>query len=277
MGVRARLYRALEPKTADGEKLSTVNRILVFLVLSSFVLLALETEPSLGESGHNILRILNLCLVIIFAIEYAIRIWAAGEDPRYRGVKGRLRYAVSFYAIADLAAFLPELVLMLIAGDNIDPRTLAVLKAFRLFRLFKLARYVPAFDLLGKAMEKAGSQLFTSFLLAVALVYISAILLYLIEGQHQPDAFGSIPRAIWWAIATLTTVGYGDVYPITPMGRAAASVIALAGIGVVALPAGVFASAFSDVIREESARKKEERARRSIMSSGDHKPEDTGR
>ena len=188
-----------------------------------------------------------------------------------------MRYAVSFYAIADLAAFLPELVLMLIAGDNIDPRTLAVLKAFRLFRLFKLARYVPAFDLLGKAMEKAGSQLFTSFLLAVALVYISAILLYLIEGQHQPDAFGSIPRAIWWAIATLTTVGYGDVYPITPMGRAAASVIALAGIGVVALPAGVFASAFSDVIREESARKKEERARRSIMSSGDHKPEDTGR
>ena len=159
---------------------------------------------------------------------------------------------------------MPELILMIFAGDNIDPRTLAVLKAFRLFRLFKLARYVPAFDLLGEALKRAGSQLLTSLLLALALVYISAILLYLLEGPIQPEAFGSIPRAIWWAIATLTTVGYGDVYPITPIGRVAASAIALAGIGVVALPAGVFASAFSEVIREDSQRKSEARARKEL-------------
>lgn len=264
MTLRAKLYRALEPKSTDRERLSTINRVLVFLVLSSFVLLALETEPSIDESGQNLLGGLNLALVIIFAFEYCVRIWAAGEDPEYRGVKGRIRYMFSFYAIADLAAFLPELILMVIAGDNVDPRTLAVLKAFRLFRLFKLARYVPAFGLLGEAVKRAGSQLLTSLFLALALVYISAITLYLIEGQTQPEAFGSIPRAIWWAIATLTTVGYGDVYPITPIGRIAASAIALAGIGVVALPAGVFASAFSDIIREESEQKLEGRAKRQL-------------
>lgn len=270
--LRARLYHALEPKLSDGEKLSTINRILVILVLSSFVLLALETEPTLGKDGQHVLRFLNTCLVAIFAIEYVIRLWCVGEDPKYQGIRGRLRYAVSFYAIADLAAFLPELILMLFAVDAIDPRTLALLKTFRLFRLFKLARYVPAFGLLGEAMKRAGGQLLTSLFLALALVYVSAIALYLIEGARQPEAFGSIPRAVWWAIATLTTVGYGDVYPVTPLGRIAASAIALAGIGVVALPAGVFASAFSDVISEQSRKKQEERAKRALM--GEPEPDD---
>ncbi len=262
--LRARLYHSLEPSASDTGRLSTINRILVILVLCSFVLLALETEPGLGEDAQSVFRVFNILLVIIFALEYGMRLWAVGEDPRYRGLPGRLRYAVSFYAIADLAAFLPELLLLLFAGDTIDARTVALLKAFRLFRLFKLARYVPAFDLLGEALKRAGGQLLTSLLLALALVYVSAIALYLIEGQQQPEAFGSIPRAVWWAIATLTTVGYGDVYPVTPLGRVAASVIALAGIGVVALPAGVFASAFSDVISEQSRKKKEERAKKAL-------------
>lgn len=248
---RGRLYKALEPSSEPGQKLSRINRILVVLVLASFVALALETEPSLSDTERLYLRWFNTIVVTIFAIEYVVRLWVAGEDPRYEGLRGRLRYACSFYAIADLAAFLPELILILITDNAIDPRTLAILKAFRLFRLFKLARYVPAFDLVGAAMKRAGGQLLTSFFLALALVYVSAILLYLIEGEAQ-EAFGSIPRAIWWAIATLTTVGYGDVYPVTPLGRMAASLIALAGIGVVALPAGVFASAFSDEIRERA-------------------------
>lgn len=269
MSLRARLYNALEPKSSDRDRLSTINRVLVVLVLSSFVLLALETEDTLRAEFAAVFESINLLLVIIFAIEYGCRLWAAGEDPKYRGFRGRLRYAFSFYAIADLAAFLPELIIMIVVGDQIDRELLAVLKAFRLFRLFKLARYVPAFDLLGEAMKKARSQLLTSFFLAMALVYVSAIALYLIEGENNPEGFGSIPRAIWWAIATLTTVGYGDVYPETPLGRVAASIIALAGIGVVALPAGVFASAFSDVIREQAQKKQEETARRSLTGQDD--------
>ena len=267
---RAWLYQAMEPGSSDSDgRLSWINRVLVFLVLASLLLLALETEQSIGPETQAILRILNVIVIVIFAVEYCARFWAAGENPKYRGVKGHVRYACSFYAIADLLAFLPELLIMIFASDHFSPQMLAILKAFRLFRLFKLARYIPAFNLLRDAMRKAGSQLLISLFLALALVYVSAIALYLIEGEKQPEAFGSIPRAVWWAIATLTTVGYGDVFPITPLGRMAASCIALAGIGVVALPAGVFASSFSDVIRERAEAKEEERARRLAMGEDD--------
>ncbi|MDG1825706.1 MAG: ion transporter, partial [Henriciella sp.] len=134
---------------------------------------------------------------------------------------------------------------------------LMVLRVLRLARLAKLARFVPAFDVLGATVQRAGAQLLTTLAMALALVYVSAVALYFIEGVggQQQENFGSIPRAVWWAIATLTTVGYGDVYPVTPLGRVFASVIALAGIGVVALPAGVFASAFSDELREREVSK----------------------
>ncbi|MAP93378.1 MAG: cation transporter [Ponticaulis sp.] len=259
----------MEQGSSGSGKLSWINRVLVFLVLASLVMLALETEPDLSDTWHRSLRVLNVIIVVVFAVEYVLRFWAAGENPKYAGFKGHLRYAFSFYAIADLLAFLPELLIMIFAADHISPQLLAILKAFRLFRLFKLARYIPAFNLLRDAMKKAGSQLMISLFLALALVYISAIALYLIEGDQQPDAFGSIPRAVWWAIATLTTVGYGDVFPITPLGRVAASCIALAGIGVVALPAGVFASSFSDVIRERQEAALEEKARQSLTGQDD--------
>ena len=267
--LRHRLYRKLE-MGRDGEgRLSWISRVLVVLVLASLIMLALETEPTVMGQERTALRTANLVIVVIFALEYLCRLWAAGEVPQYRGFVGRLRYMFGFYAIADLLAFLPELLLMIFAGDRIDPHLLTILKALRLFRLFKLARYIPAFKVLGEALQRASSQLLTSLFLALALVYISAIILYLIEGKGQPDAFGSIPRAIWWAIATLTTVGYGDVYPITPLGRLAASIIAVAGIGVVALPAGVFASSFSDIIREKSELKAEVKAKKAAMGLED--------
>ncbi|MEH6411475.1 MAG: ion transporter, partial [Hyphomonas sp.] len=166
-------------------------------------------------------------------------------------------YMTRFHSIADLLAFLPEMIVLILGGGM----PLVALRVFRLFRLIKLARFVPAFDVLGAAVQRAGSQLLTTLALALALVYVSAVALYFIEGVggKQQEMFQSIPRAIWWAIATLTTVGYGDVYPVTPLGRIFASVIALAGIGVVALPAGVFASAFSDELRERELAKLRDR------------------
>ena len=134
---------------------------------------------------------------------------------------------------------------MLVFKDA-DAQMLAALKALRLLRLLKLARFVPAFTMLSNAFARCWSQLAVALGMALALIYISAILLYFIEGHMQPDAFGSIPRATWWAVATLTTVGYGDAYPVTAGGKFVAAIIALAGIGVVALPAGIFASAVSD-------------------------------
>lgn len=261
VGMRKKLYSQLEPDASQRTGLSALNMSIVALVLISFLALALETEETLSPAWHTGIHFLNIAIVSIFAIEYLARVWVAGENPKYRGLRGRLRYIATPYAIADLIAFLPELLWMVLTPAGVGDDVLIVLRVLRLARLVKLARFVPAFDVLGATVERAGTQLLTTLAMALALVYISAVALYFVEGVggQQQESFASIPRALWWAIATLTTVGYGDVYPVTPMGRLFASVIALAGIGVVALPAGVFASAFSDELREREIRKLKER------------------
>lgn len=263
MGLRKRLYTQMEPTARDKTGLSPFNLFIVILVLLSFLALALETEPTMGDGWMRAIDVFNVAIIIIFALEYLLRLWVAGENPEYRGVRGRVRYVCSGYALADLVAFLPELLWILLAPDDVSAQIVMVLRVLRLARLAKISRFIPAFDVLGATLSRAGQQLFTTLAMAMALVYISAVLLYFVEGVggQQQESFASIPRAIWWAIATLTTVGYGDVYPVTPLGRFFASVIAIAGIGMVALPAGVFASAFSDEIRERENAKQERRDR----------------
>jgi voltage-gated potassium channel len=247
------LYQQLVPE-ARASGISLMNLVIVGLVLLSFLFLALETEPTLNQqpAWAQLFAVFNITVVVIFAVEYVARIWVAGIDPQYRGVGGRLKYVTRFYSVADLMAFLPELVVILMGGGG----SLLVLRVLRLARLIKIARFIPAFDALGAALRRSSSQLLTSLAVALALVYVAAVLLYFVEGVggEQQETFASIPRAIWWAVATLTTVGYGDVYPVTPLGRFFAAIIAIAGIGVVALPAGVFASAFSDELRERRER-----------------------
>ncbi|MEM7491846.1 MAG: ion transporter [Pseudomonadota bacterium] len=257
MTLQKTLYNQLAPEARQGGT-SFLNLCVIGLVLFSFLLLALETEPSImASSGWAAsIGVLNILIVVIFAIEYAIRVWVAGVDTAYKGIRGRVRYMRSTYAIADLLAFLPELIVMLF-GLGVS---ITALRVFRLFRLMKIARFVPAFAIFGSAIRRSSSQLLTALAIALALVYIAAVALYFIEGvggEQQKD-FSSIPRAIWWAVATLTTVGYGDVYPVTALGRFFASIIALAGIGVVALPAGVFASAFTDELRDREDRRDRE-------------------
>lgn len=258
MGLRKKLYQEMVPE-ARARGISWTNLIIISLVLLSFLFLALETEETVTSNPYwaKAIEIFNVTVVVVFALEYVLRVWIAGMDPQYAGVRGRIRYMTQFYSIADLLAFLPELLVMIFGGGI----SAVALRVLRLFRLIKIARFVPAFDVLGSALRRSGSQLLTTLAMALALVYISAVALYFIEGVggQQQESFNSIPRAIWWAIATLTTVGYGDVFPVTPLGRFFASMIALAGIGVVALPAGVFASAFSDELRERELKKLEEK------------------
>lgn len=264
-GLRHRLYMEMEPDARVDGRLSRTNMLIVGLVLISFVILALETEPAIREDWAPTIALLNYAILAIFAAEYVVRLWIAGENKAHRGIGGRLKYMLTPSALADLIAFLPELLWLLFMSTQSE-EALMLLRVLRLTRLVKIARFMPAFDILGAAIKRSGGQLFTTLAVALALVYLSAVLLYFIEGVGESrEEFGSIPRAIWWAIATLTTVGYGDVYPITTLGRIAASVIALAGIGVVALPAGVFASAFSDELREREKERREAAARRRAM------------
>lgn len=255
MGTRQWLYRQLVPE-ARPAGISPLNAVIVALVFLSLLMLALETEPVLQAvpAWQVAFSIFNVFVLTAFATEYVLRVWVAGDDPRYGGAGGRLKYMTRPYAVADLIAFLPELIILLI-GSGVP---LFFLRVLRLARLIKIVRFIPAFEALGQALRRSAVQLVTSLALALTLVYVAAVLLYFVEGVGgaQQEDFASIPRAVWWAVATLPTVGYGDVYPVTPFGRVCAGVIAVAGIGVVALPAGIFASAFSDEMRERDAAKR---------------------
>jgi voltage-gated potassium channel len=264
---KAYVHDWLEPDQPGG--INFFSGAIIILVIVSLVSLALETELLRDDSGIDrgllpLVQWLNVAIVWVFAIEFALRFWSEGENPAHAGVIGRLRFLIQPVTIADVLAFAPELVAMIFFPDTTGA-WFPALRALRLFRLFKLARYVPAFAIVGAAVRRAWAPLMAALAVAAAQLYIAAMLLYFIEGDSKPEAFGSIARAMWWAIVTLTTVGYGDVYPETALGRFAAGLVALAGVGIVALPTGILASSFAEEFRERheaSKRALEERRKK---------------
>jgi len=250
--LKAYIHDWLEPD--DPNSINFFSGAIIALVLISLAALALETEAIRPDSHftpgfENLLKDVNAAIVVIFAIEFTLRFWSEGENPQHAGFMGRLRFLTRFITIADILAFLPELIVLLFI-PHVHGGWLAGLRALRLFRLFKLARYVSAFAIVGAAVRRAGAPLLAALCVAAAQLYISAMLLYFIEGQNNPQSFGSITRALWWAVVTLTTVGYGDVYPTTVLGRVVAGLVAVTGIGIVALPTAILASSFAEEFRE---------------------------
>ncbi|SRR5690606_14855104 len=253
---KAYIHDWLEPDQPGG--INFFSGAIIVLVVVSLLSLALETEvlrpdTTLDTGLLPILRAINVSIVWIFAIEFALRFWSEGENPNHAGVRGRLRFLAQPVTIADILAFLPELIALQFFPDATGA-WFPAMRALRLFRLFKLARYVPAFAIVGAAVRRAWPPLVASLCVAGAQLYVAAMMLYFIEGDTKPQAFGSIMRALWWAVVTLTTVGYGDVYPETGWGRFAAGLVALAGVGIVALPTGILASSFAEEFRERHER-----------------------
>ncbi|MDR6950943.1 voltage-gated potassium channel [Ancylobacter sp. 3268] len=245
-GLRRRLYEVLEGNASEDRVGRWVNAGLIGLVLANVVAAVLETVPSLLLHDAALMRGFEALSLIVFALEYALRLWIAPEDPRYRGLRhrtARLRYARSLPALVDLAAWLP-FVLSALWGVNL--RTLAIL---RLMRFVKLARYSPGMQSLFEVLRSERQSLLACLWLLVAAVLIAASAMYVAEGSVQPDHMGSIPQAMWWAMSTVTTVGYGDVYPVTPIGRVIAGLTMLTGIIMIALPVGIIATAFVDIIK----------------------------
>lgn len=274
MTPRERLWAALEPDAAGKPTaFSFVKWVIMGLVVASLVLLSIETELdaqtrliATGAAGEGFqawpqslrgwIEPANLTILLLFALEYGFRLSACGVDPRYGGTAGMARYVATPAAICDLLAFAPELLMTLLMPHDAGAGAgLAALRMLRLLRLFKAARYVPALDIIFCAFGRARSQLLVTLLMAGALLFVAAAILHFIEGEVRPEQFGSIPRALWWSAVTLTTIGYGDVFPITPLGKFFAACTAILGIAVVALPTGIFAAAISDELKEREARK----------------------
>ena len=211
----------------------------IVLILVSVVTASIDTLPNLAASIRAILSWSEIVIVGLFTIEYGLRI---GTAPR------KLRYVFSFQGIVDLAAILPFYLTL----GGVDLRALRVLQLFRIVRILKLTRYSKAMARFGKAMALAKEEIVLFACVAIALLYLAAAGIWYFEHEAQPEAFASILHSLWWATATLTTVGYGDVYPVTMGGRLFTFVILMCGLGIVAVPAGLVAAALSRVRQEET-------------------------
>jgi len=219
-----------------------VNGFIIVLIFLNAIAFAADTVPELAGRYRWEFAAFNAFSVIVFTVEYALRIWSAVEIPmlsRLPRWQARLRYAMRPMMIIDLLAFLPWYLHWLY------PLDLRLLRVFRLFRLLMLVRYSPALQTLGRVVTDEYRALLGALLVILILLLFASSGMYLIERHMQPDKFGSIPQAAWWALATLTTVGYGDVVPVTPLGKMLGGVVMLLGVGMIALPVAIIATGFS--------------------------------
>jgi len=241
---RRRLYHELEPSHREAG-LSRLNQYVVGAIVLSVLFAIVESEHSISEANPGIFNWAEFGFSILFLVEYVARIWVAPEDPRYRGgFRGRLRYALTPAALVDLLAVMP-LLLHVVGGEAYVLRTVRLV---RVLRLAKLGRFTVATRALSTAIHTRRYELMISFGVALFILLLTSTLMYIVEGHVQPEIFGSIPRAMWWAISTLTTVGYGDAVPITLPGRILGGITAVTGIGLIAMPTGILAAAMSDAI-----------------------------
>lgn len=242
--LKRKVYLLLDPNDGGTFWDRVVNSVIVALILLNTLAVVLETVVSLYREYASLFKGFELFSVVLFSIEYLLRLWSCTADPRYRHwFTGRLRYIFSPGALIDLLAILPAYLPLVF---HFDLRFIRLLRLVRFFRFFKLSRYINASRVIGNVFRAKREELVLSMVITFFLIILASSLMYFVEHDAQPDKFSSIPETMWWSVATLTTVGYGDVFPITALGKTLTAVISVLGIGMFALPAGILASGFSD-------------------------------
>ncbi|GIS23862.1 MAG: potassium voltage gated channel, Shab-related subfamily, member 2 [Alphaproteobacteria bacterium] len=246
--IRKRIWEILEKGNSNDKVSFYTDIFLITLIIFNIIAVLLETVDSIYSKYALEFLIFERFSTVVFLIEYILRIWVCVEEKiKNNKLITRLKYASTWPAIIDLLAVLSGLLPMIFEVD------LRILRALRMLRLLKFSRYFKVMNLLlGVLKEEKQSFLAAMFLLTIAML-IASTGIYLFEKDAQPDKFSSIPEAMWWAIATLTTIGYGDVTPVTGMGKFFGAIIAIIGIGVVALPSGILASGFTDQLKRRQA------------------------
>lgn len=246
--IKRRIFEIIS-KAENGDRASQVFDVsIILLILLSVVAIVLQSFDVIASRFNDAFSVFETFTVVVFTIEYALRIWTA--DLLYPSAKHpRLKYIRSFMALVDLLAILP-FYLPFIVADFRFLRLLRLLRISRLFRLFKLGRYADSLQIIGSVIKESATQLIASIGACFLIVLISAIMMYNVENLAQPEKFSNIVQALWWAVCTLTTVGYGDVYPVTAVGKSMAAIISIMGIGIVAIPTGIISAGFTDAMEK---------------------------
>jgi voltage-gated potassium channel len=233
--------------------------LIIGMILLSMTQIILESFESIARRHASLFYIIELITVAVFTVEYLLRLWTARLAYPHAGPLGaRLRFIFSTLGLVDLLAILPFYLPFLIAFDL---RFLRILRTLRLLRVFKLGRYMQSMRLVGDIFREKRVELFVTLTIAFLLLIMASTIMFYLETEVQPDEFPNIVATFWWAVATLTTVGYGDVFPVTGWGKVVSGIIAVLGIGIVALPTGILSAAFVEKLEATKKAKPEEENR----------------
>jgi|SRR5690554_3115931 len=240
--MKTKIFQLVE-KGSHGRRLNRVfDYFIMTLILLSVIVIVLESIPEINSKHIKILQVFNTFTIIIFSIEYLLRLYVSNlTHPSDSRIKSIFKFIFSPYGLIDLLAIIPFYLPMLIV---IDLRFLRILRLVRFLRVLKVNRYNNSLNIIGAVIKEKKSELAVTGFLTFLILLLASFLMYYVEGGKQPEKFSSILDSFWWAVATLTTVGYGDVYPITGFGKVISGLIALLGIGLVALPTGLISAGF---------------------------------
>ncbi len=249
--LKSRIFEILEISSVDLYS-RTFSIFIMSLISLNVLAVILETVESISLRYELFFTTFEMFSVAIFTIEYLLRLWTCTADKRFENpITGRLRFAVTPLAVVDLFAVLPFYLPLIFPFDT---RFIRILRLFRLFRAFKMVRYSDSLKLMGNVLKAKKEEIVITLFIMVILLIFTSSLIYLVEHEAQPQAFSSIPASMWWGVVTLATVGYGDIYPITPLGKFFGAIISILGIGMFALPTGILASGFIEEIRKKQGK-----------------------
>jgi len=253
MNLQEQLYILFE-QPGKSRASFILNTVIYILIIVSIINLMLFSVEPIREKYGFILDSVRNVVMPIFVLEYICRLYASGYLEQYKGIKGKLKYMITPYAIIDLLAILPYILL----NTGFNSSFIRSLRLLRIFRLFRVKKYAIFVQLMKKILNNLKEELTVLFLYTLVVIVVLSFIIFDIEHEAQPEVFSNIFQTLWWAVATLTTVGYGDMYPITAAGKFITAVITIIGIGFVAIPGGMFASEFMEAIAQEKKKKKKE-------------------
>ena len=250
--IKTRIFEIVS-SAKEGDRTSLLfDMVIIALIMLSVGELILASVPGMLDRYFWLFVMVEIVTAVVFSIEYILRMWSCTVDERYqKPISGRIRYALTPLVLIDFISILPYYLTLLIPGVNVT-----FLRTLRVFRFFKLGRYSRSFQVMIRVLKRNSEALLGTVFIIMVVLIIASSLMYQIEHGAQPEVFSSIPEAMWWGIVTIATIGYGDMVPITAEGKVLGFVISLVGIGLFALPAGILASGFSEVIKEERESKK---------------------